>query len=116
MVNFVDSSNTTRSVIYRMLRPNSVAVIGAAREPSKIGHQVVRNLIMGGFPKEKIFPVNPFADEILGLKCYKSIKDIPQDVDLAVIVVPARIVPNVLVECAEKEVKAVAIISVVLKK
>ncbi len=111
MVNFVDSSNTTRSVIYRMLRPNSVAVIGAAREPSKIGHQVVRNLIMGGFPKEKIFPVNPFADEILGLKCYKSIKDIPQDVDLAVIVVPARIVPNVLVECAEKEVKAVAIIS-----
>jgi len=102
---------STRTVIYHMLRPDSVAVIGAAREPQKIGHQVVKNLIVGGFPKDKIYPVNPYANEILGLKCYPTVKDIPYKVDLAVIVVPAKIVPKVLYDCSEKGVKAVAIIS-----
>ncbi len=94
-----------------LLRPNSVAVIGASREPHKIGHQVLKNLLEGGFPKNRIYPVNPHAEYILGLKCYPSVKDVPYPVDMAVIVVPARIVPRVLQECVEKGVKAVTVIS-----
>jgi len=103
--------NSGANSLYPLLRPDTVAVIGAAREPHKIGHQVVRNLIEGGFPKERIFPINPYAEHILGLKCYPSILDVPTKVDLSVIVVPARIVPKVLEECGKKGVKAVAIIS-----
>ncbi|MCS7135494.1 MAG: acetate--CoA ligase family protein [Nitrososphaerota archaeon] len=103
-------------VVTKLLRPNSIAVIGAAREPNKIGHVVVKNILKCSFPKEKIFPVNPNADEILGLKCYKSIKDIPYDVDLAIVTVPAKIVPQVLKESVEKGVKAIAIISAGFKE
>jgi len=94
-----------------LLRPRSVAVIGASRNPEKIGYQVVRNLLEGGFPKERIYPINPHADEILGLKCYPSILDVPYDVDLAVVVVPAPAVPSVLEEAGKKGVKAVAVIT-----
>lgn len=97
--------------IIKLLRPESVAVIGASRSPDKIGYQVVKNLLDAGFPREKIFPVNPSADEILGLKCYKSILDVPASIDLAVIVVPAPAVPKVLEEAGMKGVKAVAVIS-----
>ena len=99
------------SIILKLLRPESVAVIGASRHPEKIGYQVVKNLLDSGFPKDKIFPINPRADEILGLKAYKSILDVPEPVDLAVIVVPAQIVPYVLEEAGKKGVKAVAIIT-----
>lgn len=99
-----------------LLRPATVAIIGASRSPEKIGYQVLKNLLDGGFPPDKVFPVNPKATEILGLKCYPSVKDVPIDVDLAVIVVPAKIVPLVLKDCAEKGVKAVAIISAGFKE
>ena len=99
-----------------LIRPTSIAVIGAAREPYKIGHQILKNLVEGGFPKKKIYPVNPFADTILGLKCYRSVKDVPGPVDMAVIAVPARVVPTVLRECAEKGVKAVVVISAGFKE
>ncbi len=94
----------------RIFKPRSVAVIGASRKPGKIGHQVVKNLIEGGF-KGKIYPVNPNANEILGLKCYPSVKDIEDDVDLAIIVVPAKFVESVIKDCAEKGVGGVVIIS-----
>lgn len=98
-------------VIERLLRPSSVAVIGASRSPGKIGYQVVKNLVDAGFPRERIYPVNPSASEILGLRCYPSIMDVPGEVDLAVVTVPAGVVPSVLEECGRKGVKAVAIIS-----
>lgn len=98
-------------VIEKLLRPSTVAIVGASRDPSKIGHQVLRNLLEGGFPRERIFPINPYATQILGLKCYPTVKDVPVSLDLAVIVVPARVVPRILQECAEKGVKAVAIIT-----
>ncbi len=101
----------TVEVIERLLRPKAVAVIGASRDPKKVGYQVVRNLIEGGFPRERIFPVNPNANEILGLHCYPSILEVPVPVDLAVIVVPAPLVLQVLEECGKKGVKSVAIIS-----
>ncbi|MEM1550332.1 MAG: CoA-binding protein, partial [Candidatus Bathyarchaeia archaeon] len=90
--------------------PKAIAVVGASRDPSKIGHGVLRNLIEGEF-SGAIYPINPNADEILGLKCYKSVKDVPGEVDLAVIVVPAKIVPSVLEDCGVKGVKGVVVIS-----
>ncbi len=94
----------------RIFNPRSVAVVGASRHPGKIGNQVLKNLIDGGF-KGKIYPVNPKAEEILGLKCYPSVKDIEDDIDLVVIVVPERIVESVMKDCAEKNVGGVVIIS-----
>ncbi len=94
----------------RIFKPRSVAVIGASRKPGKIGNQVLKNIIDGGF-KGRIYPVNPKAEEILGLKCYPSVKEIDDAVDLAVVVVPAPIVESVIKECAEKGVGGIVVIS-----
>ena len=94
--------------------PDAIAVIGASREPEKPGHVIFKILLENkrkGVLKAEVYPVNPFADEILGVKCYPSVKDIPRNVDLAVIVVPAKIVPKVLRDCGEKGVRAVIVIS-----
>ncbi len=96
--------------LHYILYPKTIAVIGASRDPNKIGHQILRNLVEGGF-KGKIYPVNPKAKEILGLKAYPSVKDILDEIDLAVVVVPAPFVKQVIQDCAEKEVKGVIVIS-----
>ncbi|MCD6157047.1 MAG: CoA-binding protein [Euryarchaeota archaeon] len=90
--------------------PKSVAVIGASDVPGKVGTAIVVNLrdLWSG---DRIYPINPRKPEILGIKAYKSVKDVPDEIDLAVIAVPARIVPHVVKECAEKGVKGVIIIS-----
>ncbi|MEM2960007.1 MAG: acetate--CoA ligase [Candidatus Bathyarchaeia archaeon] len=90
--------------------PKAIAVIGASRESWKVGHKVFRNLVDSGFTGE-LYPVNPNADEILGFKCHKSVRDISGDVDLAIIVVPAKIVPSVVEECGIKGVKGIVVIS-----
>lgn len=90
--------------------PESVAVIGASRSPFKFGHYIVKNLLDLGF-KGKVYPVNPNADEILGLKAYPRVNSIDDDLDLAIIIVPASTVPNVMRDCAEKGVKGVVICS-----
>ncbi|MEM2298136.1 MAG: acetate--CoA ligase family protein [Thermofilaceae archaeon] len=94
----------------RLLRPHNVAVIGASRDPSKIGYQVLKNILSSGF-RGRVYAVNPNASEILGVKCYPSILDVPEPVDLAVVTVPAKLVPQVVEECGRKGVKAVAVIS-----
>jgi acetyl coenzyme A synthetase (ADP forming)-like protein len=93
----------------RMMRPNSVAVIGASSEDGKIGNSVMKNLINGGYAGE-IYPINPKADEILGKKAYKSIADVPGEVDVAVFAVPAKFVPQALREVGEKNVPAAVLI------
>jgi acetyl coenzyme A synthetase (ADP forming)-like protein len=95
--------------IESLFSPKSVAIIGASRDPNKIGNVVLRNFIQSF--KGKIFPVNPNAENVLGLKCYKSVLDIKEKVDLAVIVVPAQFVQQVLEECGEKKVKGVILIT-----
>jgi acetyl coenzyme A synthetase (ADP forming)-like protein len=90
--------------------PKSVAVIGASREPGKLGHEVFKNIIDAGF-KGELYPINPKADEISGRKCYPSIKDVPSDVELVVVIVPARFVPQVIADCGLKAVRAVIVIS-----
>lgn len=93
-----------------LLYPSSVAVIGASRNPKKIGFQVLYNLIKDGY-RGRIYPINPNAEEILGLKCYPSILEVPDVIDLAMIVVPASKVLDVLKDSIKKGVKAVAVIS-----
>jgi acetate---CoA ligase (ADP-forming) len=97
-------------VLTGLLRPKSIAIIGASATPGKIGHTVVKNLVESGY-KGGIYPVNPTADEILGLKVYTSVLDIPEPVDAAAITVPAKFVIDVTKECGEKGVKGLIVIS-----
>jgi acetyl coenzyme A synthetase (ADP forming)-like protein len=87
----------------RIMKPKAVAVIGASAEAGKIGNSVMKNLINGGY-KGEIYPIHPKAEEILGKKVYKSVKDIPGEVDIAVFAIPASLVAGALVECGEKKV------------
>jgi acetyl coenzyme A synthetase (ADP forming)-like protein len=91
-------------------KPKTVAVIGVSRQPRKFGHVIFKNFKDSEF-KGKVFPVNPKAEAILGTKAYASVNEIPDEVDLAVIAVPAAVVPSVIDECLSKGVKAAVIIS-----
>ena len=91
-------------------KPKSIAVIGATPTPGKIGNIIIENLYSDGF-EGKIYLVNPNYEEILGMPCYPTIKECPGIPDMAVIVVPARLVPEVLEQVGEKGVKAATIIS-----
>ncbi|MET1159771.1 MAG: CoA-binding protein [Thermoprotei archaeon] len=96
-------------MLEKFFNPRSVAIIGATPKEGKVGRVLLENFIKRF--KGKIYPVNPGYDKILGLKCYKSVKEIPDEVDLAVIAIPAPKVPGVLREIGEKGIKAVIIIS-----
>ena len=98
-----------------LFRPKSVAIIGASRTPGKVGNILTRNMIDSDFPGE-IYPVNPSADEILGLRAYPSVKEIPGELDLAVIAIPAQYVLGVAEECGERGVKALVVISAGFKE
>jgi acetyl coenzyme A synthetase (ADP forming)-like protein len=92
--------------------PKSVAVIGASMDPQKLGYAVVKNLADGGYGKVgKIFPINLKADEILGYKAYPSVLEVQDIIDLAVIVIPYKYVPDALRICGEKDIPAAIIIS-----
>ncbi len=91
-------------------KPKTVAVVGASRQPRKFGHVIFKNFIDSEF-EGKVFPVNPKAESILGATAYCSVRDIPGELDLVVIAVPAALVPSVIDDCLAKEVKAVVIIS-----
>ncbi|MHB8068620.1 MAG: acetate--CoA ligase family protein [Desulfobaccales bacterium] len=100
----------SRSSLEPIFQPKSVAVIGASTAPGKLGHDILANLKNGGFAGP-IYPVNPKAEEILGLKVYKSITETPAAPDLAVVVIPARLVPGTLEQAAAKGVKAAVVIT-----
>ena len=93
----------------KMFRPNSVAVIGASNKEGKVGNAIMKSL-MKKF-KGDIFPVNLKEQEILGKKVYSSVKDINNNVDLAVIAIPAEYVPNAVEECGEAGIKNIIIVS-----
>ncbi|AEH24394.1 acetate--CoA ligase family protein [Pyrococcus yayanosii] len=89
-------------------KPRSVAVIGASNDPKKLGYEVFKNLQKYG---GNVYPVNVKEEKVQGVKAYKSVKDIPGDVDLAIIIVPKKFVKQTLIECGEKGVKGVVIIT-----
>jgi acetyl coenzyme A synthetase (ADP forming)-like protein len=100
---------TVRS-IERLLRPHSVAVVGAGSTPGRVGHEVFRNLLSGGFDGP-VYPVNAKAAHVGSVRAYPSVLDIPDPVDLAVIAVPAEDVAAVVDECGAKGVHALVIVS-----
>lgn len=97
-------------IINRLMKPKSLAVIGASAKPGKIGYTVIKNLIESGY-EGKIYPINLEADEILGLKAYKSLADVPGTIDSAVITIPAKVVMQAVEECGQKGVKGLIIIT-----
>ncbi len=96
--------------IARILRPRSVAVVGAGRDPVNIGHAVVRNLISGGFTGP-VYPVNPNAVAIEGVPCFPNLEAIAGPVDLAVLSIPAAECLEVVDDCARKGVHGLVVIS-----
>ena len=92
------------------LKPKSVAVIGASTSPEKLGFQILKNILDSGF-KGPVYPINPKADGILDLSCHKSVKDIADAPDLAIIIIPARFVPQAVRECGEAGIKGAVIIT-----
>jgi acetyl coenzyme A synthetase (ADP forming)-like protein len=97
------------SAMNRIMKPDAVAVIGASPEDGKIGNSVMKNLINGGY-QGKIYPIHPKAGEIMGLKAYKSVSDVPGNIDVAVFAIPAKFVAGALVECGEKQIRGAVLI------
>jgi acetyl coenzyme A synthetase (ADP forming)-like protein len=93
----------------RIMQPRSVAVIGASSEDGKIGNSVMKNLINGGY-KGDIYPIHPKATEVLGYKAFKSVKDVPGEIDIAVFAIPAKLVAAALIECGEKKIAGAVLI------
>jgi acetyl coenzyme A synthetase (ADP forming)-like protein len=98
-----------------LFNPRSIAVIGASHDPKKVGHTVLYNLLRYNF-SGRLCPINPSGGEILGLKAYPVISAIRDTIDLAVIAVPARIVPGSLTECAAAGIRAAVILSAGFKE
>ena len=96
--------------VHNVLHPRSIAVIGASTDPSKIGHAVLLHLLRGNFAGP-VYPVNPEARSVRGVRAYPAVTDIPDDVDLAVIAVPAAGITEVLDSCLAKGVKALVVLS-----
>ncbi|WP_246868321.1 bifunctional GNAT family N-acetyltransferase/acetate--CoA ligase family protein [Saccharopolyspora sp. ASAGF58] len=96
--------------VHNLLRPRSVAVIGASTDHAKIGHAVLTNLLTADFTGP-VYPVNPEHRSVRGVRAYASVLDIPDEVDLAVVAIPAASVTGVLDDCLAKGVKALVIVS-----
>ncbi|MCX6657947.1 MAG: CoA-binding protein [Euryarchaeota archaeon] len=90
--------------------PKSIAVIGASRSPMKIGYEILQNILVQGYTG-KVYPINPETPMIMGLKTQPSVLAVKDDIDLAIIAVPAEFVPKVMTECAKKKVKGAIVIS-----
>jgi len=98
-----------------IFNPETVAVIGASRNPGKLGYHVMKSLTQGGF-KGEIVPINPGETELFGFEAYASVLEVPQQVDLAIIVLPAQMVPEIFKQCAEKGVRGIILITAGFKE
>ncbi len=93
-----------------LLKPRSIAVVGASATPGKIGYTVMDNLQKSGY-KGAVYPINPSAPDILGIKCYASVADVPGSIDAAVMCVPVKLVNAMAEECGKKGVKGLIVIT-----
>ncbi len=96
--------------VARLLNPASVAVIGASHHPGTIGNEVLRNLLSAGFCGT-VWPINPHASHVAGVRAYASVIDVPDEVELAVVAVPAEDMARVVEQCARKRVQGLLVIS-----
>jgi len=95
--------------------PQSVAIVGASRQKSKVGYEILKNMIDAGY-EGKIFPINPKTQTIEGLECYPDLESVGQIPDLVIIIVPAKIVSSIMKQCAKVGVKSVIIITAGFKE
>ena len=95
--------------------PKSVAVVGASNRPESVGNAIFKNILLGGFAGT-LYPVNPKAPSICGVHSYTSVSAIPDEIDLALIIVPAGVVPDVLEECGRKGVRGAVVVSAGFKE
>jgi len=103
------------SSMNNLFNPKSIAVIGASGNSAKLGFHVMLSLTKGGFPGV-IIPINPGSKEIMGLKTFPSITGLPYEIDLAIVVLPARMVPAIFEECLAKGVKGIVLITAGFKE
>lgn len=105
-------AHSRRDAFFRSLNARSVAVVGASADPSKLGHRTLRSLLEGGFGGQ-IYPINPTAEEVLGLECYASLDALPVgiELDLVVVVIPAPGVPSVIDQAGHRGAAAALVIS-----
>ncbi len=92
----------------KFFEPKSVVVVGASAIPHKPGNDVIRNILANGYAG-KLYLVNPKGEEIMGMKVYPSIQDLPEGIDLAIIILPARANPQAIQECAARGIKAIVL-------
>ena len=98
-----------------IFRPRSTAVIGASNRENSVGHALFRNVLMNGYTGV-VYPVNNTAKSVLGVKAYETVLQIPDEVDLAILIIPALAVPAVLAECGQKKIKGAVVISAGFKE
>src|SRR3954467_10794879 len=98
------------SALLHLFEPRSIAVIGASRRRGTVGGEIFHNLLANGF-EGPVYPVNPTAATVQSVKAYRAIGDVPDEVDLAVVVVPRDLVQGVVEACGRKGVKAIVVIS-----
>jgi len=96
--------------IARLLAPRAIAVVGAGRERGKVGHEILRSLATCGF-RGALHPVHPEAAEVAGLRAWPSVTEIPGELDLVVLAIPARAIPEVAAQCARRGVAGLVVIS-----
>ena len=106
----VDVLSEGRHPLDSLFRPRRVAVVGATEKPQSVGRTLLKNLIGSPFGGV-VYPVNPSREHVLGISAFKSIKACPKQVDLAIVVTPAKTVPRVIEECVEQRVENAIIIS-----
>ncbi len=104
------NNNFNLETIKRTLYPKNIALIGASASSNKVGNLILTNLINGGF-KGNIYPINPREKEILNLPVYRSILEINENIDLAIITIPAKFVPKVVEECGKRQVRGILLIT-----
>ena len=111
----ISYEGTQQKKLDSIFYPQAIAIIGASRQEGSVGYSLLANIIDSRY-QGIAYPVNPKADGILGIKCYPSVLAIPDEIDLAVVIVPARHVSSVLEECGKKSIKGVIVISAGFKE
>jgi acetyl coenzyme A synthetase (ADP forming)-like protein len=99
----------------KFFQPQSIAVIGASRNPGKVGYDILKNIMQYGY-QGNVYPINPSATEIMGLTSYHSVLDVPHEIDLAIVVIPSTHVLDVIEQCGTKKIDAAVIISAGFKE
>ncbi|MBC8075043.1 MAG: CoA-binding protein, partial [Chloroflexales bacterium] len=102
-------------MLEEIFAPQSVAVIGASPDPTRLGHRVLANVVENGY-KGRIYPIHPTAADVLGHKAYPSVLDVPDDIEMAVVVIPPQHVLPVIEQCGQKGVRGLVIITAGFKE